>query len=167
MDLNDLTVGLSKKRKNKSQKKKKEGNSKAVVANTVMKVEVDGGLFKKKVKKSNETGKGILKNKYDREDVPQSNGEDCEDQSTAPDVSTSDEDIDQIFQRLKQAKEELSLKNSEKNSVLKFKTIDEELQLNSAGRKFVGGLAVYNEDELKIGRGGDTAECPFDCKCCY
>lgn len=25
---------------------------------------------------------------------------------------------------------------------------------------------MYNEDELKIGQGGDTLLCPFDCDCC-
>jgi hypothetical protein len=25
---------------------------------------------------------------------------------------------------------------------------------------------MYDEDELKIGQGGDTPLCPFDCECC-
>ena len=29
------------------------------------------------------------------------------------------------------------------------------------------GLPVYKEDELKIGLGKDTEDCPFDCDCCY
>ena len=28
------------------------------------------------------------------------------------------------------------------------------------------GLPVYDPDELGIGKGGDTAACPFDCECC-
>ena len=29
------------------------------------------------------------------------------------------------------------------------------------------GLPVYKEDELNIGLGKDTEDCPFDCDCCY
>jgi len=29
------------------------------------------------------------------------------------------------------------------------------------------GFFVYTTDELKIGQGGDTPLCPFDCECCY
>ncbi|KAI8913425.1 hypothetical protein EDD86DRAFT_105196 [Gorgonomyces haynaldii] len=29
------------------------------------------------------------------------------------------------------------------------------------------GLPIYTEEELKIGEGGDTENCPFDCWCCY
>ena len=35
------------------------------------------------------------------------------------------------------------------------------------GRKVVDGLLVYTEDELRIGQGGGTKDCPFDCWCCY
>ena len=29
------------------------------------------------------------------------------------------------------------------------------------------GYAIYHEDELNMNKGGDTEQCPFDCKCCY
>jgi hypothetical protein len=29
------------------------------------------------------------------------------------------------------------------------------------------GYFVYKEDELKIGLGKDTQDCPFDCDCCF
>lgn len=29
------------------------------------------------------------------------------------------------------------------------------------------GLRIYTAEELKIGQGGDTADCPFDCNCCF
>ena len=29
------------------------------------------------------------------------------------------------------------------------------------------GLPVYSAEEMRIGRGGGTAQCPFDCECCY
>lgn len=29
------------------------------------------------------------------------------------------------------------------------------------------GLPVYSAQEMKIGMGGDTDQCPFDCECCF
>ncbi|KAK9830433.1 hypothetical protein WJX72_011742 [[Myrmecia] bisecta] len=29
------------------------------------------------------------------------------------------------------------------------------------------GLPIYTPDELDVGKGGDTPDCPFDCKCCF
>lgn len=29
------------------------------------------------------------------------------------------------------------------------------------------GLKVYTEAELRIGRGGNSPDCPFDCNCCF
>lgn len=29
------------------------------------------------------------------------------------------------------------------------------------------GMNIYSVDSLKIGKGGDTALCPFDCDCCF
>lgn len=29
------------------------------------------------------------------------------------------------------------------------------------------GMKVYREDQLNLGKGGDTPLCPFDCDCCY
>ena len=28
------------------------------------------------------------------------------------------------------------------------------------------GLTMYPLDSLGMGKGGDTADCPFDCQCC-
>lgn len=37
-----------------------------------------------------------------------------------------------------------------------------------ASRKYTEeGYRIYSEDELKIRGGGDTADCPFDCSCCF
>ena len=35
------------------------------------------------------------------------------------------------------------------------------------GRKTDDGLAIYDINELNIGKGGDTHLCPFDCECCF
>jgi len=29
------------------------------------------------------------------------------------------------------------------------------------------GMPIYTADQLKMGQGGDTADCPFDCDCCF
>ncbi|SBS83549.1 conserved protein, unknown function [Plasmodium ovale] len=29
------------------------------------------------------------------------------------------------------------------------------------------GLPIYSVEELKMGKGGYTKECPFDCNCCF
>lgn len=29
------------------------------------------------------------------------------------------------------------------------------------------GYKIYTPEELNIGKGGNTSECPFDCKCCF
>eukprot|EP01027_Heterolobosea_sp_BB2_P015987 GEZU01022825.1.p1 GENE.GEZU01022825.1~~GEZU01022825.1.p1 ORF type:complete len:136 (-),score=62.23 GEZU01022825.1:139-546(-) len=34
-------------------------------------------------------------------------------------------------------------------------------------RKRIDGLPIYTEEELKIGKGGGTPLCPFDCDCCF
>lgn len=39
--------------------------------------------------------------------------------------------------------------------------------LNSSGRKYFEGLPVYSLEELNIGKGGGTPDCPFDCTCCF
>ncbi len=40
-------------------------------------------------------------------------------------------------------------------------------QEDVTGRKTAEGLKLYTEDELKIGKGGDTKFCPIDCDCCF
>ncbi|GAA5873958.1 hypothetical protein JCM16303_002642 [Sporobolomyces ruberrimus] len=34
-------------------------------------------------------------------------------------------------------------------------------------KKTEDGLPIYDTSELKIGLGGDTELCPFDCECCF
>eukprot|EP00762_Andalucia_godoyi_P000643 ANDGO_05282.mRNA.1 Uncharacterized protein C6G9.01c len=36
-----------------------------------------------------------------------------------------------------------------------------------SGRRRVDGVLVYSVDELNIGHGKDTDQCPFDCDCCF
>lgn len=47
------------------------------------------------------------------------------------------------------------------------RTIEAELGLEPARRLDKDGWPIYTEEELKIGQGGDTELCPFDCDCCF
>ncbi|GAA5960816.1 hypothetical protein JCM3765_000827 [Sporobolomyces pararoseus] len=50
------------------------------------------------------------------------------------------------------------------------KAAEEERQFrDSRGtrKKTEDGLPIYDTSELKIGLGGDTELCPFDCECCF
>ncbi len=38
---------------------------------------------------------------------------------------------------------------------------------SNSRRKTDDGYAIYSVQELNIGKGGDTEDCPFDCECCY
>jgi hypothetical protein len=29
------------------------------------------------------------------------------------------------------------------------------------------GFKIYSTEELNIGKGGETEDCPFDCNCCF
>jgi hypothetical protein len=37
----------------------------------------------------------------------------------------------------------------------------------SGKRRKIDELDLYSTEELNIGKGGDTEDCPFDCQCCY
>jgi hypothetical protein len=34
-------------------------------------------------------------------------------------------------------------------------------------KKVEGGIKIYSEEDLNIGKGGNTPLCPIDCKCCF
>ena len=36
-----------------------------------------------------------------------------------------------------------------------------------ARQKTEEGLAIYKEEELNLGKGGDSPDCPLDCACCF
>ncbi|EOB12653.1 hypothetical protein NBO_386g0010 [Nosema bombycis CQ1] len=72
-------------------------------------------------------------------------------------------DIDDIFKDIEKNK-----KNTYKQT--KTEDLDEDdlkYLTNKSDRKFIDGLPIYTVEELKIGKGGDTEDCPFDCDCCY
>ena len=43
-----------------------------------------------------------------------------------------------------------------------------EKQAKEKGARFTEeGFRIYSTEELNIGKGGDTADCPIDCNCCF
>ncbi|CAD8112274.1 unnamed protein product [Paramecium sonneborni] len=53
------------------------------------------------------------------------------------------------------------------NKILPKKTKHTNIQQQSKPKYTEEGYKVYNTDELKIGKGGNTDKCPFDCECCF
>lgn len=75
-------------------------------------------------------------------------------------------EIDSLFAKKK------SLPISEIGSVASQKTVkpkmDDPRGLKSRARLLTAdGLPIYTVEEMHIGGGGDTPECPFDCQCCF
>ncbi|KXS13370.1 hypothetical protein M427DRAFT_156669 [Gonapodya prolifera JEL478] len=62
-----------------------------------------------------------------------------------------------------------SLKAKTKPSPVSSSEPDEfaDLRGTKSGRAKIDGLNLFQAEELNIGKGGDTPDCPFDCKCCY
>ena len=88
--------------------------------------------------------------------------------------------IDDLFSQHKKKKDdtestggESSTKKSKSEKKTKATTPkqDDEAFFDTRGtagpRKYVDGLPVYTVEELGIGKGGDTPDCPFDCDCCF
>lgn len=82
-------------------------------------------------------------------------------------------DIDALFSKIKKTKQKVEAANAELQK-LKVeapkvaKNIDDDLGLNKKGREYTEeGFPIYSVEELKLGQGGDTTDCPFDCWCCF
>jgi len=77
--------------------------------------------------------------------------------------------IESLFKRIKSrpapepVKKVALKKKSRDERERKPQTIDHDF----LRRRVEEGLPVYTEDELNIGKGGGTKECPFDCDCCF
>jgi hypothetical protein len=102
--------------------------------------------------------------------------------SSAADTEGSEETVDDIFAALaankagKSKNSKVIASDTEKESKKpKKKSPSSTLDLyndvtgekTAKKRRVVDGFKIYTEEELQIGQGGDTADCPFDCKCCF
>ncbi|CRG96240.1 conserved protein, unknown function [Plasmodium gallinaceum] len=84
--------------------------------------------------------------------------------------------IDDIFSNIKIKNKSNKVDETEKvkkdsKSIIKNKKKKDK---NQVSRKKVGerlytpdGLPIYSMEELKMGKGGYTKECPFECNCCF
>ena len=69
-----------------------------------------------------------------------------------------------------QDKKAIKAKKDKKKSEVKEPKQEPESKKDAkpkAGRFTEEGFKIYTTDELNIGKGGDTADCPFDCNCCF
>ena len=75
----------------------------------------------------------------------------------------------QVVELVEFNQEKLALKSGLTQKILQEQDDDGFFDCRGTGprKKTEEGFNIYHEDELKIGLGGDTPECPFDCTCCY
>ena len=89
-------------------------------------------------------------------------------------------DINSIFGALKKkpiSKNSLPISNNSidsKSSKISTKKNSEKKQRKSVSNSEIKpsglteeGFKIYKEKDLKIGKGGNTKDCPFDCECCF
>eukprot|EP01128_Nolandella_sp_AFSM9_P004561 TRINITY_DN2062_c0_g1_i1.p1 TRINITY_DN2062_c0_g1~~TRINITY_DN2062_c0_g1_i1.p1 ORF type:complete len:136 (+),score=45.22 TRINITY_DN2062_c0_g1_i1:479-886(+) len=90
-------------------------------------------------------------------------------------------DIDDIFSSVKKTKgtKEKKLTYKERQAKIEEREKKKELRQkdddfwgdsrgnNSSSRYTEEGYPIFTKEQLKIGEGGDTDLCPFDCKCCF
>lgn len=77
-------------------------------------------------------------------------------------------EIDEIFAAKKTIKKEDATPQTKPTSKIKKSQLEEDELFNlKKSRKTEDGFKIYTKEELKIGLGGDTEDCPFDCTCCY
>ncbi|KAL7069125.1 hypothetical protein ACR3K2_03820 [Cryptosporidium serpentis] len=84
-------------------------------------------------------------------------------------------EINEIFQVISEKKLERQGLESQLKKVTNFKISkaihNKEIRQVSSKIKPIryteDGLPVYKLEDLKIGQGGGTPDCPFDCECCY
>lgn len=82
----------------------------------------------------------------------------------------SDEDsLDDIFEELKSKKKVVDVSKKEE---CKKKPFQDDMGFTKEGyakklKYTEEGYRIYTSEELKLGQGGGTDLCPFDCDCCF
>lgn len=98
------------------------------------------------------------------------------------------EDVDQMFDQFKRSKKKMKLDIQAQEAREEIKAQAEKqkrkdlaelekkfekakpsshLPSDTPSRYDPDGLAIYSTDQLQLGKGGDTKDCPFDCWCCF
>ncbi|EEA06309.1 uncharacterized protein CMU_008000 [Cryptosporidium muris RN66] len=116
----------------------------------------------------------MVKNKVNRK---LGNFRDKVDKTKHPNVlkKSAKSEINEIFQVISDKKLERQGLESQLQKATKFKTSkaihNKEIGQISSKIKPIryteDGLPVYKLEDLKIGQGGGTPDCPFNCECCY
>ncbi|KAK8817932.1 hypothetical protein WA556_002349 [Blastocystis sp. ATCC 50177/Nand II] len=83
--------------------------------------------------------------------------------------------LDSLFKEAKETKEknekkkEKELKKEKIRMRKEFEAINEMKATHGdpIGYDEESGMKIYREDQLNIGKGGNTPLCPFDCDCCF
>ncbi|KAJ1950537.1 hypothetical protein IWQ62_006555, partial [Dispira parvispora] len=77
----------------------------------------------------------------------------------------------QVIQQDANVAKELQRKHGEPTKKRKANDSDDDGFFDSRGTKSKqyteDGLPVFTVQDLGIGEGGDTPDCPFDCQCCF
>ena len=76
-------------------------------------------------------------------------------------------ELDSLFKREKKSKVIKKTDDTKKEKTIK--TVKEKKDKpKKSGQKYTKeGYKIYTTEELNIGMGGDTPDCPFDCNCCF
>lgn len=72
-------------------------------------------------------------------------------------------DIDNLFSKKKKP---IKKPKEEKKQQERPKIVEKEKK-QEIRKRTEEGFLIYNQEELNIGKGGDTELCPFDCDCCF
>lgn len=95
--------------------------------------------------------------------------------------------LDSVFKKAKETKEKNKKKKEkeEKREQMRIKKEFEainEMKTANGGKQWIcnwilhvdpigydeeTGMKIYREDQLNLGKGGNTPLCPFDCDCCF
>eukprot|EP00924_Labyrinthula_sp_SR-Ha-C_P003949 snap_masked-scaffold_3-processed-gene-9.5-mRNA-1 protein AED:0.11 eAED:0.12 QI:0/-1/0/1/-1/1/1/0/129 len=71
----------------------------------------------------------------------------------------------ELLQPRKKQKKTVSQSLHSQKNILPSGTNEVEIKGKRFDQKL--GLNVYTEEALRIGQGGGTKDCPFDCQCCF
>lgn len=74
-------------------------------------------------------------------------------------------DTDNQEEKLKSKKEKAKRKLIKAQRALVKQEMKDEIKEKRRVTK--DGYKIYSLEELNVGKGGDTEDCPFDCQCCF
>uniref|UniRef100_A0A7R9V8Y4 DUF1764 domain-containing protein n=1 Tax=Chlamydomonas euryale TaxID=1486919 RepID=A0A7R9V8Y4_9CHLO len=133
----------------------------------------DGG--KKKARKASELDDIFAMTKR-RGQAEAGGGDDASEATDGLGTASGNGDVNdelrELAERIKKAREAkgkaaVAQGSSKKSKVEGSKDDIFGAQTGKGRKRTEEGYAIYTEDELKLGAGGDTDLCPFDCDCCY